>query len=179
MRKLAAALAALFASGCAGLPQAARPVAGFELERYLGVWHEAARLDHRFERGLTGVTAEYSMRPDGGVRVVNRGYSAAQGRWKKAEGRAYFKGDRTTGALKVSFFRPFYGGYNILELDKKDYSWALVSGPNLSYLWILSRSPELPAEIREKLVTRARELGFPVEALIFPGPAPAGAPPAP
>ena len=174
MRKktLLAAFAALL-SGCGGAPEGVAPVTGFDLDRYLGVWHEVARLDHRFERGLTGVSAEYSMRPDGGVKVINRGYDAEGKKWKQAEGRAYFTGDKSVAALKVSFFGPFFGGYNVIELAP-DYSYALVAGPSFKYLWILARTPSLPADTVAALTARAKELGFPAENLIFPGPAPAG-----
>lgn len=174
MKKTICALFALLFSGCATAPKGVEPVTGFELDRYLGTWHEVARLDHSFERGLTGVTAEYSMREDGGVRVLNRGYSAAKGIWKKAEGRAYFTGDKAVGQLKVSFFRPFYGGYNIIDLNP-GYSYALVVGPSYKYLWILARNPDLPKETVDRLTAKARELGFPTDKLIFPGPAPEGA----
>lgn len=171
MKKLLALLCGLFVSGCASIPEGVEAVSGFEPERYLGKWHEIARLDHSFERGLTGVTAEYSARADGGIRVVNRGYSEAKGEWKRAEGRAYFTGDRSAGRLKVSFFRPFYGGYNIVELDKEGYRWSLVAGPSRKYLWILAREPRLEPEVLERLKARAAALGFDVQALIYPGPA--------
>ena len=103
-------------AGCTGVPEGVQPVTGFELERYLGTWYEIARLDHPFERGLSRVTAEYSRRDDGGVRVVNRGYAAADGRWNQVEGKAYFVESPDLGRLKVSFFGPFYGGYNIFAL---------------------------------------------------------------
>ncbi|MBU2112930.1 MAG: lipocalin family protein [Gammaproteobacteria bacterium] len=115
-----------------GVPDGVTPVTPFELKRYLGEWHEIARLDHRFERGLTEVTANYSMRDDGGVKVINRGFSAEDGDWQQAEGKAYFVGDTNSGALKVSFFGPFYGGYNIAKLCD-DYSVALVVGPSTDY----------------------------------------------
>lgn len=163
---LLAVCAALF-SGCAGVPKGLKPVTNFELARYLGTWHEVARLDHSFERGLVKVTAEYSLMPDGGVKVINRGFNQAKGEWKEAVGRAYFTGDKTTGSLKVSFFRPFYGGYNIIELDEAGYQYALVAGPDRAYLWILARSPELPPATIGMLVSRAGELGFETNKLIF------------
>lgn len=169
MKKLLTALA-LGLCGCStGAPDGVEPVTGFELDRYLGKWHEIARLDHRFERGLSRVTAEYSLRPDGGVRVLNRGYDAAKDKWKEAEGRAYFNGDPSVGSLRVSFFRPFYGGYNVVELDREGYSWALVCGPDRSYLWILARTPELDAATVDRLKARAAELGFEADKLLFPG----------
>ena len=169
MKKLVSLLCALFVSGCASIPEGVEAVGGFDLGRYLGVWHEIARLDHSFERGLVNVTAEYSMRPDGGVRVLNKGYDPVKKKWKTAEGKAYFTGDPAVGRLKVSFFGPFYGGYNIVELDKAGYSYSLVAGPNRSYLWILARSPEPPAADLERLKARAAALGFDTGKLVYPG----------
>ena len=163
--KLLLGLAAL-AAGCTGVPDGVETVEGFELDRYLGTWYEVARLDHPFERGLMDVTANYSMREDGGVRVVNRGRNA-DGEWEEAEGKAYFVDRSDAGRLKVSFFGPFYGGYNIVELDKEDYRYALVVGPNRDYLWILARQPDLDDATLQRLVGRARELNFPVDALIY------------
>ena len=154
-------------SACAGLPEGIKPVSGFELPRYLGKWYEIARLDHSFERGLSKISAEYSMREDGGVRVLNRGFNVKEKVWDEAEGKAYFVADANTGALKVSFFGPFYGGYNIIELDKDGYQYALVAGPNLSYLWILARTPDLDAAIVDSLLAKAETLGFATDKLIF------------
>jgi apolipoprotein D and lipocalin family protein len=150
-----------------GVPDGVPTVKGFELDRYLGTWYEIARLDHRFERGMSNITATYSMREDGGVSVLNRGYKVAKGEWDEATGKAYFVGDTDVGELKVSFFGPFYGGYNIVELDKDDYQYALVAGPDRSYLWILARSPELGPDVMSALVGKAKELGFPTDELIY------------
>ena len=160
-------LTIVFQSGCAGIPDGTQAVTGFELDRYLGTWYEVARLDHSFERGMSNVTANYSMRDDGGVSVVSRGYKVKKGEWDDATGKAYFIGDADVGQLKVSFFGPFYGGYNILELDKDDYQYALISGPDRGYLWILARSPDLSQDILSTLVNKARELDFPVDELIY------------
>lgn len=160
-------LSLLFLSGCTGVPAGVTTVDGFDLQRYLGRWYEIARLDHRFERGMSHVTANYSMLPDGGVEVVNRGFDMDKQDWKEAEGKAYPVGDPTIGELKVSFFGPFYGGYNIIELDSKNYSYSLVSGPNLSYLWILSRTPKLPQAVLDQLVQKAQVLGFDTDELIY------------
>jgi apolipoprotein D and lipocalin family protein len=156
---------ALLLAGCTGIPKGTEPVTGFELDRYLGPWYEIARLDHSFERGLDCVTADYSLRDDGGVRVLNRGVKLAEGEVSEAEGRAYFIGDEDVGRLKVSFFGPFYGGYNVLALDD-DYQWSLVAGPDRDYLWILARTPTLPEATYRDLVERAEALAFPVEELI-------------
>ena len=155
------------AASCQMAPPGIRPVSGFELERYLGKWHEIARLDHPFERGLTRVTAEYQRRADGGLKVINRGFNTAENEWSEAIGKAYFVRGAEVGQLKVSFFGPFYGGYTIIELDKADYQYALVAGPDYSYLWILARSPDLQRATLERLVDKAKSLGFPTEALIY------------
>jgi len=153
--------------GCTGVPHGVQAVTGFEIDRYLGTWYEIARQDHRFERGLSNVTATYSIRDDGGVRVVNRGFEESSGKWSEAIGKAYFVGDNTIGQLKVSFFGPFYGGYNIIDLDKDNYRYALISGPDRRYLWILARSPDLDPAVLTKLVNEANQLGFPTEELIY------------
>ncbi len=154
-------------SGCSGTPEGVEPVTGFELDRYLGTWYEIARLDHRFERGLSDITATYSLRSDGGVHVVNRGYKSESGEWDEAVGKAYFVGAPNVGHLKVSFFGPFYGGYNVIELDKTGYQYALVAGPDRSYLWILSRTPEMSADSLQELISKADGLGFATSELIF------------
>ncbi len=158
---------ALACAGCLRVPAGIEPVAGFELPRYLGRWYEIARLDHPFERGMDNVTAEYSLREDGSLRVLNRGYLRARGEWREAEGRARFVRDPGTGFLKVSFFGPFYGSYVIFDLDHEDYQWAFVAGPSRRYLWLLARSPEIGTAVRGHFLDRAAALGFPVDGLIF------------
>ena len=157
----------LVLAGCVAIPEGVRPVENFELERYLGRWYEIARLDHSFERGLSRVTADYSMRNDGGVRVINRGYSASNGKWEEAEGKAYFVEAPDIGYLKVSFFGPFYGTYIVFELDHQNYQYSLVSGPGKSYLWILARRPHLDEDIKETLIAKATGLGFDTKNLIY------------
>jgi apolipoprotein D and lipocalin family protein len=160
-------LAAIILSACIGLPNGTTAVSGFEIDRYLGTWYEIARLDHRFERDLEAVTAEYTLREDGGVRVVNRGYNTKTAEWEEAVGKAYLVDAPDVGQLKVSFFGPFYGGYNILELDAENYQHSLVAGPDRSYLWILARSPNVSETIVQSLVETARRLEFPVDELIY------------
>lgn len=176
MKRLLANLLVLISllglGACTGIPEGISPVTEFEVERYLGKWYEIARLDHRFESGLENVTATYSKRDDGGIRVINRGYDPQAGEWREAEGKAFPVGDPGIGRLKVSFFGPFYGGYNIVMLDKQDYRYSLVSGPDRSYLWILSRTPQLEPGIKNMLVEKARQLGFDTETLIYVNHAP-------
>ncbi len=157
----------IFLSGCLGTPRHVTPVGDFELERYLGKWYEIARLDHSFERGLSQVTADYSLRDDGSVRVLNRGYDEKNNAWKEAEGKAYFVEESDKGYLKVSFFGPFYGSYVVFELDHENYQYSLVSGPDHSYLWILARTPQIKNDLLDTLIKKAAAAGFDTSQLIF------------
>jgi len=161
------ALAIILLTGCVTTPDGVEPTEPFELERYLGRWYEIARLDHPFERGLSQVTAEYSLREDGTVRVINRGFNRAEGKWREAEGKARFVSKKDEGFLKVSFFGPFYASYIIFALDQKSYNYAMICGPDTSYLWILSRQPTLEQKTLNKLIEKARQAGFDTSALIF------------
>ena len=165
MKKLSIALV-VFMMGCTSIPEDVTPVDNFKLEKYLGKWYEIARLDHSFERGLSQVTAEYGLRDDGGVSVLNRGYSAKDDSRKEAEGKAYFVTNPDQGYLKVSFFGPFYGSYIVFELDG-NYQYSLVSGPDKSYLWILARRPEIGEDLKNTLTAKAAAAGFDTSKLIF------------
>ena len=156
----------LFLAGCVGIPEGIEPVRGFEVNRYLGKWYEVARLDHSFERGLENVSAEYSPRKDGGIKVINRGFNSSSGTWNEAEGKAYFVEDNRTGYLKVSFFGPFYGSYIVFDLGS-NYEYSLVTSSDRSYLWLLSRTPVIDDALMADLVSRMADLGFETEALIF------------
>lgn len=169
-RILLGGLLALCATGCQRVPEGIEPVGGFDLVRYLGTWHEIARLDHRFERGMERTSATYSLRDDGGVRVLNRGHLPAKNRWKEAEGKAFFVGGSDTGFLKVSFFGPFYGSYVVFDLDRESYGHAFVAGPDRSYLWFLSRTPTVSDSLRTHFVTKAHALGFDTTKLVWPKP---------
>jgi apolipoprotein D and lipocalin family protein len=164
---LLAGLFLFLVSACNSIPEGLDAVNEFELNRYLGQWHEIARLDHSFERGLTDVSATYTLRDDGGVKVVNRGFNPSKGKYEEAEGRAYFLGSPQTASLKVSFFGPFYGGYHVIALDRENYGYALVSGPSRDYLWILARDKQLPEPILKLLTDKARQAGFDTSKLIY------------
>ncbi|MGB5279577.1 MAG: lipocalin family protein [Gammaproteobacteria bacterium] len=167
MRILFAVLMLQMMAGCTGLPDEVYPVDDFDLNRYLGKWYEIARLDHSFERGLNNISAEYALREDGGVSVINRGFSSEKNDWKQSEGKAYFVDDPKTGHLKVSFFGPFYGSYVVFELDNTAYQYAFVAGYNKSYLWLLSRTPEVSQELIDRFVERSAQLGFDTGELIW------------
>ncbi len=152
--------------GCTGIPEGIEPVDNFELEPYLGTWYEIARLDHSFERGLSNVTANYSLRDDGGVAVVNRGYRTDKGEWDEAKGKAFFIDDTSVGRLKVSFFGPFYGAYNVFALGE-NYEYSMVAGPDRSYLWILAREPQVSQELLDTLIAKAEAAGYDTSELIF------------
>jgi apolipoprotein D and lipocalin family protein len=152
--------------GCLSVPEGVEPVSGFDINRYLGTWHEIARLDHGFERGLTDVTARYTLREDGGINVINRGRDMETGEWKQAVGKAYFRESNDIAKLKVSFFGPFYGAYNVAKLDK-DYSMALIIGPTLDYAWLLSRTKEPDTELCEAYFDKAARIGIPHEGWIL------------
>ena len=160
MKKILLFLMVLILPGCLGIPKGVSPVSNFDIHRYLGTWYEIVRLNHSFEKGLHNVSAQYSFREDGGVRVINRGYNPESEKWKQAEGKAYFVGDKAIGKLKVSFFGPFYGAYNIIDLDHENYSYAMVCGPDMSYFWILSRQPDMPPALKEELIRKAEKFGF-------------------
>jgi apolipoprotein D and lipocalin family protein len=166
MNKFSVALVLLL-TGCVGIPDNVKPVDNFKLDKYLGKWYEIARLDHTFERGLSRVTANYSLRDDGGLRIINRGYSSKENQWKEAEGKAYFVKGSDHGYLKVSFFGPFYGSYIVFELDHENYQYSLVCGPDKSYFWILARRPQLSEDIRDILIAKAAALGFDTKKLIY------------
>ena len=141
-------------------------VTGFDINRYLGTWYEIARFDHSFQKDLDKVSAEYSLRDDGGMKVINRGLNSKTNKWEQAEGKAYFVKTPDIGRLKVSFFWPFYGAYNIIALDKNNYEWAMITGGK-DYLWIIARSPQMPYIIKQQLIARAKEMGFDTDKLIY------------
>ena len=142
------------------------PVQDFEIEKYLGKWYEIARLPNWFEKDLIKVTATYEFLNNGKVKVTNEGYHIRKNKYSTATGKAKFAGAEHVGHLKVSFFRPFYADYKIIELEKEGYRYALVASSS-KYLWILSRSPQLDKKTTEMLVKEADSLGFEVEKLYF------------
>ena len=148
------------------IPSGIRPIEHFDLDRYLGKWYEVARIDHSFEKGLQRTQAEYSRLPHGNILVTNRGYNPQRNEWRIAHGKARPTISADIAALKVSFFGPFYSGYNVVALDE-EYRWAMVVGSTLDYFWILSRTPSLPQGIRERLLHEAQFLGIDIHKVLW------------
>lgn len=164
---LAAALLILVVVYASGADDKNRTtVPSLDLPRYMGLWYEIARYDHPFERGLDRVRAQYELRPDGSVGVLNSGADLRTGRRKQARGKAHVS--RLPGRLRVSFFWIFYSDYNIMELAG-DYSWALVGGSSPKLLWILSRTPVLPAHTLNRILRLAEQRGYRTDKLLFVG----------
>ncbi|MDY0273262.1 MAG: lipocalin family protein [Advenella sp.] len=156
----------VFLTGCTGIPKGIEPVQNFDSRRYLGKWYEIARLDHSFERGLQQVSAEYTLREDGGIKVLNRGFNTAKNKWEDAEGKAYFVEDSNQGYLKVSFFGPFYGAYVIFDLGK-NYEYSLITSHNRDFLWLLSRTPTIDETLKKELLAKMESRSFKTQDLIF------------
>lgn len=151
---------------CAHIPKGANAVENFEKDRYLGKWYEIARLDFIFERNLDNTAAEYTALDERYITVRNSGYNYVKKEWQDVVGKAKFRGPDTVGELEVSFFGPFYGAYNIIALDP-DYQHALIAGKKLKYLWILSRTKDIPENVKNEYVNKARSLGYNTDNLIW------------
>lgn len=151
---------------CTTIPKGATAVQPFDKAEYLGKWYEIARLDFKFEKNLNNTTAEYSLREDGKIKVLNQGFNTVKEEWTEAVGKAKFVGDENVAKLKVSFFGPFYAGYNVIAIDE-EYKYALVAGKNLDYLWILSRETTIPIDVKENYLSIAEEIGYNTADLIW------------
>lgn len=153
-------------NSCRSAPKGAKVVQNFNKEKYLGSWYEIARLDFVFEKNLNNTTAEYSQNKDGTLKVINRGYNFLKNKYVTSTGKVKFAGDTNEGKLKVSFFGPFYSGYNIIALDS-EYKYALVAGQSLKCMWLLSREKTMPQNIKEAYLKIAKELGYDISKLIW------------
>lgn len=138
----------------------------FDPNRYMGKWYEIARLDYSWERDLDNVTATYSLREDGKIKVDNRGYNMKKNKWEESIGKAKSVAGSDEGRLEVSFFGPFYAPYNVVAIDDA-YKHALVAGENTKYLWILSREKTIPDDIVNQYLEKAKLLGYKTEDLIW------------
>lgn len=160
-------LGAVLLSSCGvGIPKGATAVQNFNSKKYLGKWYEIARFDYRFEKNMDQVTATYSMKENGNIKVENRGYDYVKDKWKESEGEAKFVNSTTEAMLKVSFFKPIWASYNVIDIDE-DYKYALVVGNNLDYIWILSREKTIPESYKQRFLEKAKSLGYKTENLIW------------
>jgi len=168
MRKLFAVILLAFLVSSCGVeqPDGIQPVKNFNVKKYMGRWYENVRLDHRFERGMNSVTADYSRNANGSITIKNSGYMVKRQEWRAAEGVAAFVETEKVGFLKVSYIRPFYYPYVIFKVDE-DYEWAFVAGKDMSFLWLLSREPEVDWDVRQDFISEAKKLGFDTSQLIF------------
>ena len=151
---------------CSTIPDGAIAVQDFDQTKYLGKWYEIARLDFKYERDLNNTTAEYSLKENGMIKVDNNGYNSKKEEWTQAIGKAKFVDDPEVAMLKVSFFGPFYSGYNVIAIDE-DYQYALVAGASLDYLWILSRTTTIPENVKKEYLDKAQKIGYKTEDLLW------------
>jgi len=136
-----------------------------DLNRYLGKWYEIARFPHSFEKNLVGVSATYSLRDDGKIKVLNQGYkNTLEGERSEAVGKAKIPNKQDLGKLKVSFFWIFYADYFVLELDE-NYKYVMIGSSSPKYFWILCRTPQMAPEVYEMLLEKARKRGYNLDKL--------------
>lgn len=163
---LSALVLALALASCRSIPKGATAVKPFNQEKYLGTWYEIARLDYKYERHLDHVTANYGLKPNGLISVTNKGYDTRKQTWKESRGKAKPAGDPQEARLKVSFFGPFYSGYNVIAIDD-EYRYALVAGKSTDYLWLLSRSKTMPEDVKTNFLKKAQALGYNTNQLVW------------
>ncbi len=145
-----------------GIPAVSR----LDLNLYQGTWYEIMRLPNRFEEGLEQVTADYTIKDNSEIQVINRGYNPENEQWEEAVGKAWLPDPGKPGLFKVSFFWIFSSDYKVIALDQENYSYAMVTSSSKEYLWILSRSKQLEKDVLQMLIDKAKEFGFAVENLI-------------
>lgn len=153
-------------NACKTIPKGVVAIKPFDKDKYLGKWYEIGRLDFRFEKNMNNTTAEYSVNEDGSIKVVNRGYNYEKKKIEEAIGKAKFVGSSDEAKLKVSFFGPFYAGYNVIAIDS-DYKYALVAGKSFKYLWILSRKTTMPEKVKQAYLKKAESLGYDISKLVW------------
>ena len=156
----------LLLNSCKSIPQGVTAVKPFDTNKYLGKWYEIARLDFKYERNLNNVTADYSLKDNGKIKVDNKGYNFKKKEWEQSIGKSKYAGDKDKAKLLVSFFGPFYAGYNVIAIDK-DYKYALVAGDSFKNLWLLSRETSIPENTKQGYLQKAREIGYNTEALVW------------
>lgn len=148
------------------VPENVTVVKNFDVEKYAGNWYEIARFDFKYEKDMKNVSATYTLNEDGSIQVVNKGYDFIKNEWKEVKGKAKFVGDEDKAALKVSFFGPFYSGYNVVAMEP-NYENVLVFGESNDYIWILSRNKTIPENIKTKFLAKAKEAGYDLDRLVW------------
>ena len=148
------------------IPDYVELIDGFDVQQYMGKWYEIARLDFKYEKDLSHVSATYFLNKKGMIEVFNRGYNYKEKKWKEAQGKATFNDQKDKSALKVSFFGPFYSGYNVVMMDP-DYETALVFGEKHDYMWILSRNKTIPEHVKQKFLDYAQQKGYNISQLVW------------
>ena len=151
---------------CASIPKNVTAVQPFDKETYIGKWYEIARFDFYFEKDLDNTTATYSLNENGTIKVDNKGFDTVKKEWKQSVGKAKFAGSDSIAMLKVSFFGPFYSGYNVIAIDD-NYQYALVAGESLDYLWILSRETTIPEAVKSNYLKIAQDAGYDTSKLLW------------
>lgn len=157
---------ALALLSCKTIPKGATAVKPFNQEKYLGTWYEIARLDYKYERHLDHVTAVYALKPNGLISVTNKGFNTKKQTWEESRGKAKPVSDPQEAKLKVSFFGPFYAGYNVIAIDE-DYQYALVAGKSTDYLWLLSRKTSMPDDVKSNFLKKAQAIGYNTGQLVW------------
>ena len=159
-------LALSIIQSCADIPDGVKAVQNFQKEKYLGKWYEIARFDYRFEKNIDNATAFYAVNSDGTIKVVNKGFDYKKQKWTSVEGKAKFVGSETEGRLKVSFFDPFYAGYNVVDIDE-NYQNAMVYGGSTKYIWFLSRNKTMDDATKKRFLAKALKDGYDISKLIW------------
>jgi len=148
------------------IPTGLSVVKDFDIKSFSGKWYEIARFDFKHEKDMDMVTAEYTLNDDGSIKVFNKGFNTKKNEWKDTEGKAKFIDSKDIGALKVSFFGPFYSGYNIVAIEP-DYKNALVFGETKDYIWLLSREKTMSESVKQKFLKIAKDYGYDLERLVW------------
>ncbi|MBW6459913.1 MAG: lipocalin family protein [Bacteroidales bacterium] len=168
MKHLPLLITFIILTSCSSSMKKLTTVPDVDIQSYTGKWYEIARLPNSFEKGLICVTAEYSLRDDGKITVINAGHKESDpAAAKSIRGKAWVPDKNEPGRLKVQFFWPFAAGYYIFHLDRENYQYALVGNPSRKFLWILAREPQMEEALYQELVDVAQENGFAVEKLLW------------
>ncbi|MGV0751799.1 lipocalin family protein [Empedobacter brevis] len=148
------------------IPDYVTVVENFDTQQYMGKWYEIARLDFKFEKNLSQVTATYFLNKKGVIEVHNRGFDFKENKWAEVHGKAKLNAEEGKAALKVSFFGPFYSGYNVVLMDP-EYESALVFGESYDYMWILSRQKTISETTKQKFLLYAKQKGYVIDELTW------------